>query len=180
MKKSYLFSTLFIVCMLVAIFLYKQYFVPKVINLEYPAVEYRTGNKLFKKTKIKINLKGYKRLNGTTKYSGKISIDLYDYTKLYLMYPLEFNLYNGKSSDLVYYNWMFNKFHETVSVQKDLGLIWKSSNFKSITINIFEPLNKIENNGIVAISKDLYISAPAATLEDAKKITEQLKSVKFN
>lgn len=156
-----------IVCLITCI--YVQYGIPTHIDLKYPAVIYRVSDKaMSQKTKIEIHLKKYKVWNGSPKYIGNISVDAYAFTKKSEMMPIRFLFYNNTGGILTYVTWLTNKNGGvTGSTVNSLGSIWKVSNFKSVIILVIEPTNDPNNQK----SKDLYITAPANSREEAIKIT---------
>ncbi len=156
MKKICLISILLIFVISVVIFISSC--IPKSISLEYPAVQYLPNDNGYKEN-IKIRIKGklYKRIFGNPLFSGDIVIDGYNFTNEYELIPITFNSKISNGMGTLTYTTVINGNPKL----ETLGMIWITDNFKSINIEVNNP------NHVGAT-----ISAPAATLEDAKKVSQ--------
>lgn len=156
MKKIYLISILLILVISIAIFIFSC--IPKSINLECPAVQYRTNDNNYKEN-IKIRIKGKlcKRIFSKPMFSGDIVIDGYDFTNKYELIPITFDSRIRNGMGALTYTTIINGNPEL----ETLGAIWITDNFKTINIQVNNPSHK-----------GTTISAPAQTLEDAIKISQ--------
>ena len=104
-----------------------------------------------------LTLKVYNGIFSKPVYKGVITIDGYDFTKKYELIPITFDpkIMNGIGS--LTYTTVING----NPILETLGAIWITDNFKSINIEV--------NNSKY---KDIIISAPAKTLQDALKISQ--------
>lgn len=141
--------------------------IPKKISLDVPAVEYRTENYTYvEHTRIRVEGKLYKRWFSDPKFSGKILIDKYPYTKEYDTIDVTFykEIMNGWGG--LTYAGITSDHKPTLET---LGGIRMRNDLQQISIEVYEP---IEGDG--KTKKDLVLSAPANTREEAFMITEQV------
>ncbi|NIK77060.1 hypothetical protein FHS15_002185 [Paenibacillus castaneae] len=142
--------------------------IPHTMNKEFTAIQYRTSDPAYvENTTIIVKGKLYKRFFTNPKFVGSIVVDNFEYTKTHQLFDITFYKYDQSSSDvLMYYT---NK--QGVPVHEPLGVMMMSENFNTLSILVFEPLDKNTNS---KSTMDLIISAPAASRKEAVQIYEQL------
>lgn len=142
--------------------------IPKKISLDYPAVEYRTGDSTYvEHTRIRVDGKLYTRWFSDPRFKGNITIDKYPLTKQHetiditfykdIMDGVGYLSYTGITSDHAPFLTTF-------------GIIGIKDKFEQISIQIFEPVGQAEKNLV-----DLVLSAPANTREEADAITKRIE-----
>ncbi|MGZ9585794.1 helix-turn-helix domain-containing protein [Paenibacillus marinisediminis] len=140
--------------------------IPETIHAEYPAVQYRANDASYmERTKIKVDGKLYTRWFSDPRFKGTFVIEQYPYTK-------EYQLVNIVFYDDIRNGWgylIYSSFSNGRPILESLGSIWIDKHMGKINIQVFEPIS-----GDAKTTKDLIISAPAETREEAIAITEQL------
>jgi hypothetical protein len=141
--------------------------IPKKIDVVYPAVEYREEDESYlEHTTITIKGKLYTRWFSDPKFVGRISIDEYDFTKTYEGFDIKFykdDFWRGRGS-LSYLTIIDGN-----PIIESVGSIWMDGAMDKVNIWVYEPIT-----GDSKSTKDFFISAPAATREEAAAITKQL------
>lgn len=142
--------------------------IPKEIDKQYTAVMYRE-NEVGKIDKTSITVKGklYKKLFSDTRFIGKIVISRFGYTKNYELCDVIFH----KAVKDGYGSLIYDTTMNGAPKLETLGLIWIEGDFEKLTILVGEPILS-ENKSY----KNLIISAPAETKEEAIKITLATRS----
>lgn len=150
--------------------------IPKKIDVVYPAVEFRAEEAgYFDHTTVTIKGKLYTRLFSDPKFVGRLSIDKYDYTKTYEARNIIFydDIWGGNLhySTIISNQTSPNSAPEVQIVMESLGTILIEGDMDKVNIWVFEPII-----GDSKSTKDLFISAPATTREEAVVITQQLSN----
>lgn len=140
--------------------------IPRTINKEYPAVQYRINDETYSEnTTIAIKGKLFKRLFSEPKFVGSFVVDNFEYTKTYELANIMFykSIRNGWGG-LTYITVKDGR-----PIHESLGSIWMSDNFEKLTIWVYEPLDSDHKS-----TTDLVISAPAKSRSEAIGISKQL------
>ncbi len=143
--------------------------IPKTIDINYPAVQYSQDDPTIVKN-INITMKGklYKPLFFNSKYVGTCIIEGYDFTKDYQLIDIKFKNRNSGLGILSYSTILTDGTPEI----KQIGDIWLSQSINKL--NIFGVAPK--DIGINGSFESVIISAPANTLDEAKRITDEWRS----
>lgn len=140
--------------------------VKRSIDEEYKAIQFRTNDLTeMEHTTIEIKGKLHKGIFKKPKFVGSIVIGLYEFTKRYELNNLTFTEY-----DKGYYGYL--SYHANINGkadQKIMGDILISEDFKEIVIYVVEQTGSNEQ-----LLKELIISAPSQTLNEAIEIYERL------
>lgn len=147
--------------------------IPMKIDVVYPAVEYREEDERYlEHTTVIIKGKLYTRLFSDPRFEGRIIIDKYDFTKTYEAFEVIFHKESfwPDAGSLSYHTILDGR----PQIQS-FGLIWMDGDMDGINIWVFEPVT-----GDSKSTKDLLISAPAITREEAAAITKQLSVYGMN
>jgi hypothetical protein len=140
---------------------------PKTIDVEYPAIEYRVGDKLsVQETTIKIKGTLSRPMFRNASFKGEFIIDKYDFTKTYELVEMIFHkdIKNGWCS-LTYYDVQNGQ-----PILKSVGSIEISGDFDKLNIQVYEPLNAQSKS-----TTDLRISAPSKKYDEALAINQMFK-----
>lgn len=142
--------------------------IPKKISLDYPAVEYRTGDSAYvEHTRIRVDGKLYTRWFSDPKFKGNIIIDKYPLTKQYDTIDITFY---KDSMDGVGYLSYAGITSDHAPFLTTFGIIGIEDKFEQISIQIFEPVDQDSKSLL-----DLVLSAPASTREEADAITKRIE-----
>lgn len=137
---------------------------PQEIDVQYPAMEYRKGDKSsVQATTIEIKGRLSRPLFRDPIFKGEFIIDKYGFTKSYELIDIVFykNIQNGLGS-LTYTTIINGR-----PIIQSFGSIWISGNFDELKILVYEPI-EAENKS----STDLRLIAPAKTYDEARLIDQ--------
>lgn len=137
---------------------------PQEIDVQYPAMEYREGDKSSAQaTTVKIKGRLSRPLFHDPIFKGEFIIDKYNFTKTYELMDIVFykHIRNGWGS-LTY-----TTVNNGQPIIQSFGSIWISRNFDELKILVYEPI-ETENKS----STDLRLMAPAKTYDEARLIEQ--------
>ena len=142
-------------------------YIPRNINVEYPAIRYPESGSDVVQTSVVIKGKLSRPLFSSPTFKGTIIIEDYNFTKEDRLLSLKFGKDFEESNDLVYESYDANTGYLDM---KGVGYIWILGNMDKICIWGAAP----ENVGATGDFEEVIISAPAETKEDAVQIADQL------
>lgn len=168
--KILLLSIVLIIVITCAFVLFYDF--PQEIDVQYPAMEYRKGDKSsVQATTVKIKGKLSRPLFRDPVFKGEFNIDKYDFTKSYDLIDIVFykNIRNGLGS-LTY-----TTINNGRPIIRSFGSIWISGNFDELKILVYEPIEAESKS-----STDLRLIAPAKTYDEARLIDKHLTDHQLN
>ncbi len=138
------------------------YFIPQKINKEYSAIQYRIGNESYE-DKIDIHINGYitRGLLQGDRFEGSIKIGEKELPRL------DMRLSDNYGALLLYYN-------EASGDYSSYGHMYMDNSREKISISIFEPDEQEKGKKSWSSKDGLTISAPANSINEAIKITNEL------
>ncbi len=163
-KKRMLIILLNIILVLVLFISFYKF--PKTINLNYPAVEFRTNEETIRNTTIHNQGTLYRPLFRNKVFKGHFVINSYDFTKNYNLMDIVFykSIRNG---------WGSLSYVLTKNGNLDLqtfGSIWINDNFDKLKIQVYEPIWNERKS-----FSNLIICAPAQTLSEGLLINNSIQ-----
>ncbi|TCZ78252.1 hypothetical protein E0485_09020 [Paenibacillus albiflavus] len=142
--------------------------IPKKIDASYPAIMYRENDTGYvQQTTITMQGKLYTRWFSNPKFVGTFSIDQFELMKRDATTDIEFQPEFMNGAGLLSYS----TFADGKLDFESVGMIWMADDMKKVNIGVFEPVNATAKS-----MRDLVISAPATTREEAVELTKQFNN----